>query len=204
MRSIKATFLLGKKILWWGLNFWRYKRLGFLSYIDRPLKVDGRINIIIGKKVYIHYKSWIASVPLTDVSSPILTIGDESVIGNFNHIYATKKIVIGKNVLTADKVYISDNLHSYENPLIPIMKQKIKQNNEVVIGDGTWLGENVCVLGASIGRNCVIGANSVVTKNIPDYSIAVGSPAKVIKSFNFETNNWERTNPNGLFINTFK
>ena len=204
MRSIKASLSLAKKILWWGFNFWRYKKLGSLSYIDRPLRVNGANNIIIGKKVYIHYKSWIASVPLTDVSSPILIIGDESIIGNFNHIYATKKIIIGKNVLTADKVYISDNLHSYENPFIPIMKQKIKQNNEVIIGDGAWLGENVCVLGANIGRNCVIGANSVVTNNIIDYSIAVGAPAKIIKRFNFKTNNWERTNPDGSFINALR
>ncbi len=199
IERVIAYFNFGKRLLWWLIHFWRYKKLGFQSYIDKPLKVNGRINIRIGKKVYIHYKTWIASVPLTDDLSSILEIGDESIIGNFNHIYATKKIIIGKNVLTADKVYISDNLHSYDDPLTPIMKQKVKQNNEVIIGSGSWLGENVCVLGANIGKNCVIGANSVVTSNITDYSIAVGVPAIIIKRYNFKTKYWEKTNPDGSF-----
>jgi acetyltransferase-like isoleucine patch superfamily enzyme len=61
-----------------------------------------------------------------------------------------------------------------------------------VIGEGSWLGENVCVIGASIGKHCVIGANSVVTKDIPDYSVAVGIPAKVIKKYNFNKCEWEK------------
>ena len=104
-----------------------------------------------------------------------------------------KKIIIGKKVLTADKVYISDNLHSYEDVTIPIIDQKIKQINHVEIGDGTWIGENVCILGVKIGKNCVIGANSVVTKDIPDYSVVVGSPAVIIKKFNITANRWEKS-----------
>ena len=60
------------------------------------------------------------------------------------------------------------------------------------IGEGTWLGEGVCVIGAKIGKGCVIGANAVVTKDIPDYSVAVGSPAKVIKKYNSDTKRWEK------------
>ena len=73
---------------------------------------------------------------------------------------------------------------------VPIKEQGIIQKKDVYIGDGSWLGENVCVIGASIGQHCVIGANSVVTKDIPDYSVAVGSPAKVIKRYNPETKQW--------------
>ena len=61
----------------------------------------------------------------------------------------------------------------------------------VIIGEGSWLGENVCVCGASVGKHCVIGANSVVTRDIPDYCIAVGSPARVVKRYNFDKNTWE-------------
>jgi len=75
---------------------------------------------------------------------------------------------------------------------MPILKQPIKQLPPMTIGDGTWLGENVCVLGVSIGKNCVIGANSVVTKEIPDYSVAVGAPARIIKKYNLNTNRWEK------------
>jgi acetyltransferase-like isoleucine patch superfamily enzyme len=61
---------------------------------------------------------------------------------------------------------------------------------EVIIGSGSWIGENVCIIGASVGRNSVIGCNSVVTKDIDDYCIAVGSPARVIKRFDFNTRQW--------------
>ncbi len=103
-------------------------------------------------------------------------------------------------MLTADRVYISDNLHGYENPNVPILKQPIKQNGTVRIGEGSWLGVGVAVIGANIGKHCVIGANAVVTKDIPNYSVAVGIPAKVIKRYNPETNKWERTYPDGSFI----
>ena len=161
------------------------------SRIIKPLRIDGKKNIYIGYKCLIQYKSWLAAMPLTgkDVN---LTIEDGCVIGHFNHIYATHSIILHKNVLTADKVYISDNLHGYEDIEIPILKQPIIQKGTVEIGEGSWLGENVCVLGARIGKHCVIGANSVVTRDIPDYSVAVGSPAKVIKKYDFNTNSWKK------------
>lgn len=63
--------------------------------------------------------------------------------------------------------------------------------DRVVIGDGSWLGKNVVVIGnVSIGKNCVIAANSVVTKDVPDYSIAAGIPARVIKRYDFDRKEW--------------
>lgn len=167
--------------------------------IYNPLKIDGLKNIYIGNNVRIGYKSWLSAS--TAISKNVkLTIGNGCAIGGFNHIFATGEIKIGNNVLTADKVYISDNLHNYENIEIPIIKQAIKQINSVEIGDGTWIGENACIIGAKIGRNCVIGANSVVTKDIPDYSVAVGVPAKIIKRFDTATKQWKKTNHIGDFI----
>lgn len=81
-------------------------------------------------------------------------------------------------------------MHGYEDITVPIMEQPIKKIGTVVIGDGTWLGENVCVIGAKIGKNCVIGANSIVKKDILDYCVAVGSLARVIKSYCFQENKW--------------
>ena len=167
-----------------------FKQFGKKSLIVCPLHVNGIENISIGSNVYINNKAWLAAVPLSKSNNCELYIGHGSRIGNFNHIYSTKSIIIGNDVLTADKVYISDNLHGYEDINTPIHKQEIKQIGTVKIGDGSWLGENVCVIGANIGVNSVIGANSVVTKDIPDYSIAVGSPAKIIKKFCFEKNEW--------------
>lgn len=185
-----------RKAIWRQRFARKYKAFGNSSNIDRPLRVDGPENITIGSNVSIKYKCWIASMPQTGTLEPNLIIEDGSIIGNFNHIYATNKILIGKRVLIADKVYISDNIHSYENPNIPIMDQPVKQLNEVQIGDGAWIGENVCIIGASVGRNSVIGANSVVTRNIPDLCVAVGAPARVIKQYNQKTKKWEHKTDN--------
>lgn len=121
-------------------------------------------------------------------------------IGHYNEIYSTKSIIIEDNVLTADRVYITDNLHGYEDISEPILRQCINQIGNVRIGEGSWLGIGVCVIGAKIGKHCVIGSNAVVTKDIPDYSVAVGIPAKVIKRFDVESNEWKKTNPDGSFI----
>ena len=82
-------------------------------------------------------------------------------------------------------------MHEYKNINLPAKNQGIRIVKKVIIGEGSWLGENVCVCGASIGKHCVIGANSVVTTDIPDYSVAVGSPAKVVKQFDFGEGIWK-------------
>jgi len=90
-------------------------------------------------------------------------------------------------------VHIADHNHNYLNPTIHIYKQGVLavENGRVHIGEGTWLGTNVVIVGnISVGKQCVIGANSVVTKDIPDYSVAVGIPAKVIKRYDFEQQQW--------------
>jgi acetyltransferase-like isoleucine patch superfamily enzyme len=189
---MKKLAVYAFRFLWRLVVGWQYKKLGWHSYIQKPLKVNGKKNISIGRKVLVQYKTWLAAMPLTGTPHPVLEIGDGSLIGNFNHIYATKKIVLGKQVLTADKVYISDNIHGFEDIHTPVKHQPVVQKNEVYIGDGSWLGENVCVIGAKIGRQCVIGANSVVTRDIPDYCVAAGSPARIIKRYNHDTKSWEQ------------
>jgi acetyltransferase-like isoleucine patch superfamily enzyme len=175
--------------IWYKIIF---KQFGNNSLIISPLKINGAQNISIGHRVVVQYKTWLAAVPHTGEVECNLTIGVGTNIGHFNHIYCTHSIKIGKNVLTADKVYISDNLHGYEDLETPILRQPIVQKPTVEIGDDSWIGENVCIIGACIGRHCVIGANAVVTKDIPDYSVAVGNPARVIKQYNFKTEKWER------------
>lgn len=172
-------------------NRHRFMSVGDHTRVERPLRVDGIQNISLGNNVMIHEGTWLAAMPLT--GSPVeLLIKDGASLGHYNHIYATRSIVIENDVLTADKVYISDNLHSYEDVSVPIIKQPIRQCKPVVIGEGSWLGEHVCVIGASIGKHCVIGANAVVTNDIPDYCVAVGAPAKVIKIYNNATHHWEK------------
>jgi acetyltransferase-like isoleucine patch superfamily enzyme len=101
-----------------------------------------------------------------------------------------RSVVIGDHVLTANNVYISDNSHGYEDVSRPIMQQPVIFKRAVSIGGGTWIGENACVIGVSVGRNCVIGANSVVLHDIPDYCVAVGSPARIVRRFDAAIGKW--------------
>ena len=170
----------------------RFKHFGRRSKLVAPMRLDGPQNIVVGNGVYVGYAVWLGAPSCGISSSPLLQIGDGCRIGNFNHIYAVRKIVIEKDVLTADKVCILDSRHGFEDIDTPIWKQPVEPLSEVRIGEGSWLGEHVCRLGASVGKQCVIGANSVVTHDIPDSSVAVGMPAKIIKKFNFETHRWEK------------
>ena len=170
-----------------------FKEFGRNSTITFPFQIDGAKYIKIKNKVHIHKDVWLLAFKNGE-SYPELLIEENTYIGRFAHIVCTSKILIRKSVLISDKVYISDNLHKYQNINIPIKDQGITTKGEVSIGEHTWLGENVCVIGASVGKHCIIGANTVVVKDIPDYSIAIGSPAKVIKQFNKKKNAWEKVN----------
>ena len=151
----------------------------------------GHKFICIEEDVCIGNFSWITAYKL-NVIDPLLYISKGVSIGRFSHIYIKGKLVIGKSALIAEKVYISDNLHGFEDIKKPIKDQSLRQLNEVSIGDGAWIGENVCIIGASVGKNSVIGANSVVTHDIPDYCVAVGAPARVVKRYDFKANRWIR------------
>lgn len=116
-------------------------------------------------------------------------------IGTHSTIASLHSVTLKEGVLTGPHVYIADYNHEYRIPLIHIYKQgeMADANSRVLIEEGSWLGTNVVVIGnVRIGKNCVIGANSVVTKDIPDYCVAAGIPCKVIKQYNFETKKWEK------------
>lgn len=176
-----------------------FKKFGRGVSLIFPAGIEAPHNISIGDDVYISYKSYLAAVPHTGQQDCILEIGSGCRIGRFNHIYATQRVVLGPNVLTANGVYISDNLHDYRDIHIPIQHQAIRQNNVVEIGEGSWLGHNSCVLGARIGRHCVVGANAVVTRDIPDHCVVVGAPAAIIRRYDPISQKWLKTNPDGSF-----
>ena len=115
------------------------------------------------------------------VVSPVVRIGDRCLIGRGSGIVGHFSIVIGNDVWTGHHVYITDQNHGYEDVTRPISVQS-QPELPVSIGDGSWIGHGAVILpGARIGRNVVIGANSVVTGEIPDHSVAVGAPARVIR-----------------------
>jgi acetyltransferase-like isoleucine patch superfamily enzyme len=117
------------------------------------------------------------------VTNPVVRIGDRCLIGRGSGIVGHFSIDIGNDVWTGHYVYITDQNHGYENIDIPISLQT-QPERAVSIGDGSWLGAGTVVLpGARIGRNVAVGASSVVTGVLPDFCVAVGSPARVIKQY---------------------
>lgn len=114
----------------------------------------------------------------------MVKIGKSSEIGERCRISIANSLEIGERVLVSPNVYITDCDHEYRNIDVPIIDQGIVQRGQKVsIGEGSYIGINTVIVGnVKIGKHCVIGANSVVTKDIPDYSVSVGSPARVIKT----------------------
>jgi len=117
------------------------------------------------------------------ISDPVVSIGDRCLIGKGSGIVGHFSISIGDDVWTGHDVYITDQNHGYEDVTRPISVQTMPERS-VSIGSGSWIGHGSIVLpGATIGDHVVIGANSVVTGSIPSFSVAVGSPARVVRQF---------------------
>lgn len=186
VRKIKNLFWKIVTAIFYSL---RFNHIGNGSVIFKPLILNNTGSIYVGNKVYISPYAWLMG---GESNSKTLIISDYTVIGNFSHIVGLNKVCIGKNVLIADKVFITDCNHNFDNINLPIKNQGVKILGEVYIGDDSWIGENVSIIGTKIGKHCVIGANSVVVNDIPDFSVAVGVPAKVIKKYNFDNNKWEK------------
>jgi acetyltransferase-like isoleucine patch superfamily enzyme len=120
------------------------------------------------------------------IFSPKILIGNDVSMEYDCHIGSINRVEIGNHVLIASRVYISDHTHgeiTNADLLVVPNKRLIVSKGPIIIEDEVWLGEGVIILpNVRIGRSAIIGANSVVTHNIPPYSVAVGSPAKVIKT----------------------
>ena len=170
--------------------YWKYRFscFGANTYIN-PFAyfIKGEKYIKLGNNVIIG-----GGVQLTawdkhgsDFFLPSISIGDGTNIGANNHITAIDYIEIGSNVLTGKNVLITDNSHGEITAIdinIPPSKRKLYSKGKVVIEDNVWIGEKATILSnVRIGRSAIVGANSVVTKDVPPYSVVCGNPAKIIK-----------------------
>ncbi|MFP3597588.1 acetyltransferase [Chryseobacterium sp. SIMBA_029] len=163
-----------------------------------PFRIRGRKFIKVGKGFTTGFNCRIDAFPSDSKEKYLIEIGEGVQMNDYVHIAAHRKIIIKDNVLIASKVFITDHNHgSYsgedqDSPLSKPNERKL-QSAPVTIEENVWLGEYVSIMpGVTIGKGSIIGTMSVVTKDIPDYTIAVGSPAKVIKKFNFSTNTWDK------------
>jgi len=164
-----------------------------------PIDVRRKQNMVLGSGFTTgkNCRLEVVATSTKDPKGPILNIGKHFQMNDHCHITASEKVEIGDYVLLASKVYISDVSHGnysanteHSHPSEKVAERTLV-TAPVKIKNNVWLGDGVCVLpGVTIGENSIIGANAVVTSNIPANSIAVGIPAKVIKQFDFTQNKW--------------
>jgi lipopolysaccharide O-acetyltransferase len=173
--------------------FFRNARL-----IRLPFDIRNRRYIAFGENFVTGFGCRIEAFPISKNIEKCIQIGDNVQINDYVHIGAVHSIIIEDNVLLASKIYISDHNHGSYNEFESSTPKSIPIDRRpgykaVRIKKNAWIGESVCVLpGVTIGEGSIIGALSVVSKDIPDFTIAVGVPAKPIKQYNFETQIWEK------------
>ncbi|GFN31955.1 acyltransferase [Paenibacillus xylaniclasticus] len=170
----------------------KFYELGEHSVIEGGCIMQGAEEIAIGRGVFVRTGAWFNICTPVTGERPKLIVGDGCQFNFRVSISAANRIILERFSIFGHQTYISDTQHEYRNVGIPIIMQGISDTEgETVVGEGTWVGAN-CIIGGRlrIGRGSVIGANSVVTDSIPDFSVAVGAPARVIKMFDTDAADW--------------
>lgn len=169
-----------------------FKKCENTPFIGHNAQISGMKYISIGRNFYVgkHARIQVIDRHRGQIFKPSLFIGHNVNINDFVHIACCGEITIGDNVLMAGKVFLSDHSHGVYNGTMPENKLLIAPLerdlvvSSVTIGKNVWIGENAVILpGVTIGDYAIIGANSLVNKNVPERAIVGGTPAKVIKSY---------------------
>jgi acetyltransferase-like isoleucine patch superfamily enzyme len=165
--------------------------------IRRPFEIRGKKSIFLNDGFTTGRYCRIEAHDTTNTGRrDIISFGRNCQINDSVHIAAAESVHIGNDVLIASRVFITDLNHggyggSLNSDPLSICRNRELTTSPVVIADNVWLGEGVVVLpGVNIGRCSIIGANAVVSRDIPEFSIAVGNPARVIKIYDFEKEIW--------------
>ena len=172
-----------------------FKHFGHGSLFFSPLNIVNPECISIGKHVHIGHGGRVEA--LTDWHggqqfSPELEIHDGVNIGQYAIIACANKVVIGRNTVISFYVFITDSDHAYEQIDVPVMQQPLIVK-KTIIGENCFIASGVKILaGTVLGKQCIVGSNSVVRGEFPDYCVIVGSPARVVKRYSAQSGCWER------------
>lgn len=186
--SVLCRGLIYRYLLGWKFSF----------ELGGGAKIKGGKYIFVGDKCRFGDFFWMEAVEdyYGQVLTPKIFIGDGVVVNDFVHIAAANSVTIGAGCLIASKVLIIDHAHgvyfgnNQSSPGEPPALRRLGSKS-VEIGENVWLGEYVSVLpGAKIGSGVIVGANSTVVGELPPNTICVGSPAKPVKAYSFETKTW--------------
>ena len=169
-----------------------FKRIGHESVIYRPMFIRNADCIEIGDRVNIRDGVRLEAVRNSCGRIPVLTIGSNTNIEQGVHIVCHNRVTIGRDVSITGRCAIVDATHSYENIDAGKIGDLIDNDDSFVeIADGAFLGYGAVIMpNVRIGKRAVVGANSVVTHDVPDYSVVAGVPARVIKVYSHELHKW--------------
>lgn len=174
---------------------YKFFKIGNDSFFHKVHKIINPEFVSIGNRVAIDKDAWL-NVIVSDGLHGFIEIHDDVNLGMRTTLSSANKIIISENVLIGLNVYIADHQHNYADINIPIKYQGISGVGSITINEGSWIGNNVVVLASkdlTIGKQSIIGANSVIKESIPDYCVAVGNPAKVIKRYDRKLKKWIKT-----------
>lgn len=151
-------------------------------------------RIRLGNSISLREFAWLSVATDDPNGEPTIVIDDNCHVGFGSIISAKNRIHLERDVLVGQMVLMVDHNHAYEDINTPVIDQGITEGGRIRIGQGTWVGHGACIIcprgELSIGRNCVIAANSMVMRSIPDYSVVAGYPAAVIRQYDPEKGAW--------------
>lgn len=201
LQRIKTNPQLKKRLLWMTMHPLRTRPRLWLRWFQPFYMKRGKKTVIyrsVRRDIVPFHNFVLGSYSIVEDYATInnqvgdVVIGSASRIGLHNTIIGP--VTIGDNVLLAQNVVIAGLNHNFEDVYEPISQQGV-ETKPVVIEDDVWVGANSVVLpGITIGKHAVVGAGSVVTRNIPSFSVALGNPAKVIKQYDAEHKQWIKSN----------
>ncbi len=178
-RLVSRTWHVGLTRLLWG---WRLHALGSRSILAHSLQVNNPRAVAIGSRVTIASQFVLADLLPGRGEVPKIVIGDGSIMLYRFQCNAAQSVRIGQNVLIASNVLITDCDHVVDPGGVPVTKNQKLVIRPVTVEDNCWLGQNgVGLKGVTIRHDTIVGANSVVTRDVPPRSVVAGNPARAIK-----------------------
>jgi acetyltransferase-like isoleucine patch superfamily enzyme len=170
-----------------------YAEFGTGSVITAPATISCPHRIEIGDGVFVMAGAWLSVVEEHRGRryEPRLRIGNRTHLGRDTVIACVGLVDIGDDVLTGDRVFIGDTYHDFRDPEVPVAHQPLLDPRPVRIGRGAFLGVGSIVLpGVTIGENGYVGAGAVVTDDVPERSVVVGNPARVVRRWDENAGSW--------------
>jgi carbonic anhydrase/acetyltransferase-like protein (isoleucine patch superfamily) len=168
-----------------------YGAYGTNTWVVPPARVTSPERIFLGNDVTILEHTFLSVVAAVPGVTPTFRMGDRSLISRFVHVACVGEIDIGADVMVADRVFIGDTYHGYEDPTRPVNEQPMAAPQPVRIGDGAFIGIGAVVLmGVTVGDHSFVAANAVVTDDVEPFTLVVGNPARVARRWDSNAGAW--------------